>query len=400
MKKKLEDAYIPDKHTRKEKVVLGLSGLDSLVTAYLLKIQKYEVVAVTAVNSLDEIPGEQSSFLSCYQSQPHIDQLKDFCHRLSIPLQIVKIPNEFSETVIEPWLSDKIQGKKPLPCWNCHDLRIRTVYEKMKEMGGQYIATGHYAKIFHHESHQTVYVHTSSDEVNDQSALLSRLPHEILSKLILPLSDLTRKEVLKLAENFGINLEKKAIRTHECLKITPDLKAFIEKKIPARFLKEGEFTSVDETFSYGVHSGVHNYTAGEQLDIKDGYRSQKFFADYSYKDQKIIVTESDYFMRKKIMLVKCHFSEEVSWTEPLHGFLVMPDYTHVECWIYPKNLNSVSIELNDKTKILPGDVISVVKKKGKNSKLFLTGEIQLVAEETEDSEGEQNDQGPDPFIDI
>lgn len=400
MKKKLEDAYIPDKQSRKEKVVLGLFGLDSLVTAYLLKIQKYEVIAVTAVNSWEDFTGDLSTTLSCFQSPAHLDHLKEFCHRLNIPLQIVKIPNEFRENVIGPWMGDKIQGKKPLPCLSCHDLRIRTVYEKMKEIGAEHIATGHYAKIFHHESHQLVYVHTSTDEINDQSALLSRLPHEMLSKLILPLSDLTRKEVLKLAENFGISEEKRALKIHECLRLTPDVEAFLEKKVPARFLKEGEFTSVDGTQSYGPHSGVHHYTNGGALEIKDGSRVPKIFADYSYKDQKIIVAGPDYFLRKKLMLIKCHFSEEVSWLEPFSGLVVLRDNTYAECWVFPKNLNAVSIELNEKHNIFPGDVVSVVKKKGRNAKLFLTGEIQMVTEENDVSEGEQNVPNPDPFIDF
>jgi tRNA-uridine 2-sulfurtransferase len=204
MKKKLENAYNPDKQTRKEKVVVGLSGgIDSYVTAYLLKIQKYELFAVTVVNAWDDYPSDSSEILSCHVNQQKIDELKEFCQKMGIPLQVVKATGEFKENVIEPWLADRATGRLPKQCWNCHEERMQIIYNKMVEAGATRMATGHYAKLFHHEAHGSVFVHTSNDEVNDQSALLSRLPHEILSSLILPLSDLSKKEVLKLAENFG-----------------------------------------------------------------------------------------------------------------------------------------------------------------------------------------------------
>mgnify|MGYP006194351617 FL=1 len=205
MKKKLENAYNPDKQARKEKILLGLSGgVDSFVTAYLLKIQKYDLIAVTISNSWDEVTLDQAKYLSCYLNPGRLEKIKDFCQKMNIPLQVVKSSAEFRESVIEPWMAEKALGKNSNPCWNCHELRMNLLYEKMKESGATKIATGHYAKLFHHEAHNTVFVHTSNDEVHDQSGLLSRLSHDVLKSLVLPLSDLTRKEVLKLAENFGV----------------------------------------------------------------------------------------------------------------------------------------------------------------------------------------------------
>jgi tRNA U34 2-thiouridine synthase MnmA/TrmU len=401
MKKKLEDAYAPDKQARKEKILLGLFGMDSLVTAYLLKIQKYEVLAVTVVPSWDEFTGDQAEVFSCHISLERIEKLKEICHKIGIPYQVVKLSTEFKELVIEPWIADKIQGQRPKPCWNCHELRMVTLYQKMKEAGATHFATGHFAKLFHHEGHKSVFVHTSADELNDQSALLSRLSHEILESLMLPLSDLSKKEVLKLAENFGVQEETRKIKTHECLRMTPVMGELLTKKIPKKLVKEGDISNIDGSLNYGQHEGVHTYTLGEPVEVKDSAKALKgVFGEYSYHDKRIIVGPESQFITDKIMLINVHFSEEVSWIEPQKGLVVTKENVYIECWIFPKTLSTVSIVLNEKVKLLPGEVVSVVKKKGKNSKVFLTGEVQLVTEEIIEDKGEPNVPKYDPILDF
>lgn len=399
--KKLEDAYTPDKNTRKEKIVLGLFGLDSLVAAYLLKIQKYDLIAVTIINSWDDFPGDAGNVFSCHVSPVKTEKLKEFCHKLGIPLQIIKAGAEFKELVIEPWIADRIQGNKPKPCWNCHELRMKILHDKMKEAGASLFATGHFAKLFKNDSHHSVFVHTSGDEQHDQSAFLSRIPHDILKDLMLPLSDLSKKEVFKLAENFGIENENKRIPMLECLTLSPEVVRVLDKRIPKKFIQEGDITSIDGTLSFGQHHGVHLHTIGESVVLKESTKSIKgVFGDYSYPEKRMVIVEESYFLRDKLMLMNCHFSEEVSWLEPLKGFVVLPQNQYVECWITPKTLLTVSIELSEKVKILPGEIISVVKKKGKNAKVFLTGEIQLLALPAEENEGEQNVPKVDPVLDF
>jgi tRNA U34 2-thiouridine synthase MnmA/TrmU len=271
----------------------------------------------------------------------------------------------------------------------------------MREAGAKHFATGHYAKLFHNETHQSVFVHTSSDEQFDQSSLLSRLPHEILASMMLPLSDLTRKEVLKLAENFGETEWKKKIEMHECLTKTKELTELLVKKIPKKFIAEGEITNLDGTMNYGNHEGVYQFTLGDPIEIKDlGRQFKGVFSEYSFPDKKLKVSDPGHFMRDKFMLVNCHLSEEVSWLEPIKGYVILPDNVYMECWMFPKTLSTVSIQLTEKNKVIPGNVVSVVKKKGKNSKVFLTGEVQLLAEDLPEPEGVQRVAKVDPILDF
>ncbi len=401
MKKKVEDAYNPDGHTRKEKILIGLSGgVDSYVTAYLLKIQKYELIAVTIANSWEESSLDQEKSFSCHLNPMKLEQIKDFCQKMNIPLQVIKPSAEFKEFVIEPWMADKALGKNPKLCWNCHELRMNLLYEKMKEAGASKIATGHYAKLFHHEAHDSVFVHTSNDEVFDQSGLLSRLSHEVLKCLVLPLSDLTRKEVLKLAENFGVTFEKPVVSMHSCLSIPPEISSILENKLPQKFLKEGEITNLNGSMNLGHHEGVHKHSFGEAFDFReDGKPVHGIFAGYVYADRRILVVNPEFIMRSRIFLVGCHISEEVSWPGPIKGYAVLSKNEVIECWVYPKTLAGVFLEFSEEHKFLPGEILTVLKKKGKNSKVLLTGEVRLLPSEKENLPEEEGTQKINPVLD-
>lgn len=402
MKKKLEDAYKPDQQARKEKILIALSGgIDSFVTAYLLKIQKYDLVAATILNSWDEENFNQEKNFSCFISQPNTDAIKGFCHRLGIPLQVVKASAEFKEFVIEPWMAAKALGKNAKPCWNCHELRMNLLHDKMKEVGATKLATGHYAKLFHHEAHNSVFVHTSNDEGNDQSALLSRLSHDVLKDLLLPLSDLTKKEVQKLAENFGLSAEEAKIKMHSCLPPSPELNTILSKKLPKKLVKEGEITNVDGTINFAPHEGVYTRNFGEPFEYRENGKPVKgIIGGYSYSERRLMVVDLNFFERDIILLTKCRFSEEVSLPEPIRGFAVLSDGRIEECWIHPKTLSSVCLEFNEKFRFLSGEILSVQRKKGKNSKVLLTGEVRLLAPKRESQEEEDTPQSSNPVSDF
>ncbi len=389
MKKKLEEAYAPDKAGRKEKVVIGLSGLDSLVTAYLLKIQKYELVGVTVIPQWEEYPGPAEKTFSCHLSGPRLEGIREFCHKLSIPFHAVKVTAEFRDLVVEPWVADKLVGKKPKPCWSCHELRLRTLFDKMKEFGATQLATGHYAKLFRHEGHGTVYVHSSNDDDFDQSVLLGRLPHEVLAALFLPLSDLTKKEVLKLAENFGIGDRPGPIAIHECLRGAPELAEFVAKLVPERFRKPGSFTSLDGADSFGDHAGIHHYEIGEPFPGRESPNKKPLLiGPYTYLEKRIAVVDERHFVKKRLLLVKARISEEVLASEPFRGVAKLSGNRWVECEVFPKTLQAFSVDLADAVTVFPGEIVSVYRRKGKNSKLFLSGEVQLVPDPPTTPEGE------------
>ncbi len=381
MKKKLEETYLPEKESQGRKLVIGLSGgINSIVSAYLLKIQKYEVIAVSIAIGLDEFKQDPSDFLSCHLDKTKLEMIKNFCHQLGIPHYVVKASDEFKEEVVNSWIGANIVATKANPCWNCHDLRMKLLHQKMIELDAHALATGHLAKIFHSDVHKTAYVHSSNDEVHDQSALLSRLPHDILSSLMLPLSDLTQKEILKLAENFGLEIVNKKLEIHKCFDIKYSENGYLATQVPKKYNSPGEIIG-HEKKTIGNHLGIIHYRYGEVFPVPSARQNETYYINkYIISEKKVELAKTDFFRRKKFFLNFCIISEETPWTEPLKGVLKLNETEFIDCWVYPKNNASAVLELDTPENIFEGEIVTIFKKKGKNAKVFLSGKVKYFEE--------------------
>jgi tRNA U34 2-thiouridine synthase MnmA/TrmU len=381
IKNKVESTYLPDKSSQKERVVIGLSAsLDSMVAAMLLKIQKYDLFAVTIIPGLDSFPVDKSKLMACHLSETELKRVQDFCQQLNIPHLVQKIPGEFQEFVLESWVGSKLTGTHPRACWSCHDLRMAFLHSKLKDFDAKYLATGHYAKIFHHEGHKTFYIHSSNDEIFDQSSQLARLNHEILSRLLLPLSDLQKKEVLKLAENFGFTQSEKKLKMHECFPDDSEFLTFLKTKVPSRFLEEGELSQLQYGEGVGDHEGVLNLNYGEPvLSLNTNHQEKPSLAKYSLKDRRGFVASKAYFDRHCVLLDNCLLTEETSWLEPLKGAVKLGE-EFKDCWVYPKSLQAAFVEWEGDHRVLEGSILTVFKKKGRNAKVLLSGVVRYVGD--------------------
>lgn len=390
MKKALDEKYLPDKGTRERRVLVGLSGgINSFVMAYLLKIQKYDLVAVTVLMKWGESKIDNSKILSCDVDNDKLTSIKEFCHQLGIAYHIIQASDEFKDEVVEKWTTSRITGTKSNQCWNCHELRMKLLYRKMLELQAEQLATGHLAKIFHQESHHSAYVHTSNDEINDQSALLSRLPHNILDKLMLPLSDLQQKEINKLAENFGLSSLPKVLKMHSCFNIPFSDGGHLVKAVAPNLLGPGDVVEQDKS-NLGGHLGIHHYKYAEVLPLPhQNLKMPLHLVKYSFMDKKIEVHSPDYFQRDHFFLKECRISEETSLAEPLQGILKVGESDYVDCWIYPKNFSCAHVVLESACRILEGEIVSIIKKRGKNAKVYLTGKVQYITKSQTDRDEEK-----------
>jgi tRNA U34 2-thiouridine synthase MnmA/TrmU len=390
MKQKLQETYTPDKDGRRKKVVIALGGgLNSYVTAYLLKIQKYDLIAVTVAVSWDDFKGDPSSSLSCFLKQTDLESIRDFCHQLGIPHLIIKSIDDFKEVVVGNWVGSKMTGIFSDPCWNCHELRMKLLFQKTIELEAHSLATGHMGKIFKHEAHGTAYVHSSNDEASDQSSLLSRLPVEILNKLMLPLSDLHQNEINKLAENFGVEQNLKKLKGIKCFDSDKSTQEYLESNIPEKYRQPGEIIGPEQA-EFGEHQGIFHYSFGQSITLPGTKGSEDWkFRKAFFKERRLEIAREDYFIRNKLFLNECIISAETSWMEPFKAVIKIHESDFIECFIYPKNFSSAVIELEAPAYVLEGAIVSVFKKKGKGAKLLFTGKARYIAEPPAQEEGSQ-----------
>jgi tRNA-uridine 2-sulfurtransferase len=203
----------------KEKVIVGISGgVDSSVTAGILKRQGYDVVGVF-MRLWKSIENKKDKLL--------LDEIKKIGETLDIPIRIVDVRKEFREKVVDYFLKEYAKGKTPNPCIFCNEnLKFKILFQEMKKMKADYVATGHYVLTRKVKSHPPAVeagkskveskekfeykLFEAKDKNKDQSYFLYRLKQEQLAKIIFPLGIYQKEDVRKLAKKFNLpNFEKK-----------------------------------------------------------------------------------------------------------------------------------------------------------------------------------------------
>lgn len=379
-------------------IVVGLSGgLNSAVAAMLLKIQKIDLIAVT-IDSGQNLGIDPDKNFACHLTTERMQQIKDFCHALNIPHYVISGADAFSEQVMERWMSQKICGAIKDQCFNCHKMRMAFLYEKMKELGAERMATGHFAKIYLNPTTQEVTISSANDETHDQSDLLANIPREILKHLVLPLSDLSMKEVLKLAENFSIGLKNNHLQIHQCFPESIELKEFLESKVAPSLRESGDIYDLGRTHHLGQHHGIHQLEFNKDLSFinrNHAGNNQYRMAKFSMRDKTVEMAPPSYFINGGCHLTSCDFQQGVDLSIPFKAYALINEEL-IECMVYPKNLSSVYVELEKNTTLSLGERVTIYKKKGKNSKVILSGIIKRVGtfhfvERTDDIENQADD---------
>ena len=364
--------------TRKKPLLVGLSGgLDSLVAAYLMKIQKIDLYGVMIANTPEFMQEMGESIFACHQSEARIERVKKICEHLQIPLTIVRAREQFQDSVIDGWLNAKVELTIAGSCYDCHRLRLEILFQKMNELGCDGIVTGHYAKLIRPTSEARVSVHTSNDSAFDQSALLMSLDQAILNKLTLPLSDLQKKEVIKIAESFELHPPERTLTFGKCLPVTPEVTQLATKLIAGSLLGEGDLLWKDQPIAR--HKGFHHLEyAADYLpaQARTGEVPKKIIGSI-WSDNKVLLGAQDYFQDKGAFLTLCHWGSEVEEMKPFKGYIHTLEGTSIEVYVYPKRLRAAALEVaQGELRFTPGETISVFNRKGKNAKVLVTGFIQ------------------------
>ncbi|MGY3749236.1 tRNA 2-thiouridine(34) synthase MnmA [Vagococcus acidifermentans] len=243
------------------RVVVGMSGgVDSSVTALLLKEQGYDVVGVFMKNWDDT---DENGFCTATEDYQDVAKVAD---QIGIPYYSVNFEKEYWDRVFQYFLDEYTRGRTPNPDVMCNkEIKFKAFLDYALQLGADYVATGHYARIRRDEN-GVAHMLRGVDNNKDQTYFLSQLSQEQLSRAMFPLGGLQKKEVREIAERAGLATAKKKDSTGICFIGEKNFKEFLSRYLPA---KSGKMMTLDGEVM-GEHLGLMYYTIGQRHGLGIG----------------------------------------------------------------------------------------------------------------------------------
>lgn len=254
------------------KVMLGLSGgVDSAVSAYLLKEAGYDVVCCFMRNwdsmaNNDVLGNPTLDNNICPQEQDYLDA-EAVAKKLGLPMLRIDFIKEYWDNVFTYFLDEYKKGRTPNPDIFCNKyIKFGPFLDFAKKNGCDMIAMGHYAKRV--DKNGKVYLYKAKDLTKDQSYFLSQISHDQLASCIFPLGDVTKVEVREIAKKLDLkSVMDKKDSTGVCFIGERHFKEFLENYLPA---KEGNIVDIETGRILGKHDGVLYYTIGQRKGLGIG----------------------------------------------------------------------------------------------------------------------------------
>ena len=251
-----------------KRVLMAMSGgIDSSVAAMLLMEQGYELTGVT-FRTFDQITESCIAREKGCCSVDAIFEAKHLAEKLGFEHHILDVRDLFKRTVIQDFIDQYMQCRTPNPCVLCNPIiKWGRVLEMADELGCDYIATGHYARIA--EKTGRFFLQKGVDTQKDQTYFLWKLTSEMLKRTLFPLGGLTKPEVRKIAADHGfVKLSQKKESEEICFVTDDDYRHFLQDEVPdlQERMPEGEFVTTDGKV-VGKHQGLYNYTVGQRKGL-------------------------------------------------------------------------------------------------------------------------------------
>ena len=276
-----------------KKVLLGMSGgVDSSVSALLLKQKGYDVIGIT----LELFAGS-----SCCNINTYIDA-KNVCNSIGIPHITYNQKEEFKCKVIDNFIEEYSKQRTPNPCIECNKyMKFGAMYEKAKELGCEYIATGHYAKMEYSEKYGKYVLKKANNLEKDQSYVLYNMPQELLGKILFPLGEFeSKEEVRKVAKENNLKVANKPDSEDICFVPDGNYKKFLENNSDLK-PKEGNIVTASGEI-LGKHQGLYRYTIGQRRGLGISYKVPLFVIGFNATKNELIVGEEKELYKKEFLV--------------------------------------------------------------------------------------------------
>lgn len=280
----------------KKKVVVGLSGgVDSSVAAYLLKEQGYDVIGVTMQIWQEEDVFTQEEGGCCGLSA--VDDARRVAQLLEIPYYVMNFRSEFQQNVINYFVEEYQRGCTPNPCNACNRyVKWEALLKRGLEIGADYIATGHYARIKQLENGRYT-IQNSVTAQKDQTYALYNLTQSQLSHTLMPVGAYTKDEIREIAQKIDLPVAQKQDSQDICFIPDGDYAGFIEKETQTVYVP-GNFVNAEGKI-LGTHKGMIHYTIGQRKGLGLTAATPLFVKELRPETNEVVIGTSEELFEKE-----------------------------------------------------------------------------------------------------
>ncbi len=275
---------------KRKKVLIGISGgVDSALTAMILKKMGYEVIGIT-FNLIDQFNEES------------LEDAKRIAKKLEINHFIYDYKEIFHEKVIMPFINDYIKGFTPNPCLKCNqNIKFGLFYDLLKTYNADYIATGHYIKKVYDKKNKVYSLMKPKNLIKDQTYLMYFLNQWQLEHTLFPLGDIENKsEVKEIVREFDFKISDKRESVNICFTDENDYRLFIKEN--SNNDVSGNFVDIKGNI-LGCHNGIYNFTIGQKRNLGMKF-DKKYTVIEIIGDRNEIVLGDDELAYHKILIAK------------------------------------------------------------------------------------------------
>ncbi len=379
------------KAVKGKKIVCGFNGnIDSVVAAYLLKRQGFDVIGLgitfnTKGSELvpqrydgngDPIP--MTNFQGIYNIED-LEAVKKLADSLGIQFYAVDASSEYKDKVTDPVVAARVGGRSFSPKLNATSLIFSVLAKKAIVLGADFVATGHYAKVVKNQSTHTSNIFVSHDMQNDQSYLLSALSEYILRSVKLPLSDMRKAEVEKIGKE--LKLDYLAHKDTTALMEREELGGFVGDRMPPKMIKEGHIIDFRNDSFMGEHSGIHQFALGRNnIKNRNGAAVDKSYMviGFKYAAGTVYIGQEEDLNYDMLVLNHVYCPEGTDLSRPMEVYVKTREKAELKpAYLYFLNNRYAKIEFKEMYKgmIAQGEYVTFYNRAGTTGKVIGAGTV-------------------------
>lgn len=289
-----------------KKAIIAMSGgVDSSVAAFLMKEKGFDCIGAT-MKLYDNDDIMESGEKTCC-SLDDIEDARSVANRLSMPYYVFNFKDDFKEKVIDKFIATYENGGTPNPCIDCNrHLKFKRLFQKMQELGFDYVVTGHYARV--EENNGWFYLKKGVDEAKDQSYVLYSLTQNQLAHIQFPLGTYSKTEIREIAENHNFLNARKKDSQDICFVPDGDYAKFIEGYLGKTYPK-GNFIDINGNV-LGEHQGIIRYTNGQRKGLGVAFGKPMYVADKNVKDNTVTLCTNEELFSAELI------ADDFNWLIP------------------------------------------------------------------------------------